>query len=247
MQLNNLDIVILIIVAVSALIALNRGLIKEVLSIVGWVLGTAAVIWLLPVVTPFAQKYIETGWLAGVIAALIILIVFMVSWILLTGNLIGKIRSSKLNGLDRTLGLFFGLARAALLVILFYILISWIIPVDKQSATLQESRYFQLAGKFAAPIEELIPEDTLKIIREKTKAVAIEEPDDQTETQLKADGAGPVKAKDKADIDELFDKLAQPQIKKAKKAAVTTIKENFEGYKDSERGNLDRLIETTVE
>ena len=34
--LNNLDIIILIILGLSALIALSRGLIKEVLSIIGW-------------------------------------------------------------------------------------------------------------------------------------------------------------------------------------------------------------------
>ena len=49
--LNNLDIIILIILGLSALIALSRGLIKEVLSIIGWVLGSAAVIYLLPVFT----------------------------------------------------------------------------------------------------------------------------------------------------------------------------------------------------
>ena len=38
--LNNLDIIILIILGLSALIALSRGLIKEVLSIIGWVLGS---------------------------------------------------------------------------------------------------------------------------------------------------------------------------------------------------------------
>lgn len=242
MQLNNLDIIILIIVAISTLIAWSRGLVKEVLSIIGWVLATAAVIYLLPVVTPFANKYIETGWLAGVIAALVILILFLVCWILLTSNIISKIRSSKLSSLDRTLGLFFGVARAALLVILFYILISWIIPVDKQSDVLTKSKYFQLAGKFAAPIEELIPEDTLKIIREKTKAVAVEEePEEETG---KKPATAPLKAKSS---DDLFERLAQPQIKKVKKEAVVKIKENFEGYKESDRGNLDRLIETTAE
>ncbi|MBR2033272.1 MAG: CvpA family protein, partial [Alphaproteobacteria bacterium] len=37
--LNNLDVIILVITAVSALIALCRGLVKEVLSIVGWILA----------------------------------------------------------------------------------------------------------------------------------------------------------------------------------------------------------------
>ena len=67
--LNNLDIIILIILGLSALIALSRGLIKEVLSIIGWVLGSAAVIYLLPVFTPITKEYISNGMIAGVVTS----------------------------------------------------------------------------------------------------------------------------------------------------------------------------------
>ena len=236
MQLNNLDIVILIVVGISALIALSRGLVKEVLSIIGWVLATLAVIYLLPVLMPFAKQYISSGILAGVTTALCILILFFVVWIYATAGVVGKIRSSKLSGLDRMLGLFFGIVRAMLLVVLFYILISWMIPVDKQSDVLTKSKYFQLAGSFAKPLEDMIPEETLKIIKEKTKQVGEENEKAlaQKEQEEKSDN----------DADELFEKLAQPQIKKAvTEKAKTQIKESFEGYKESERDNLDRLIE----
>ena len=178
-NLNNLDVIILIIIGISALIALSRGLVKEVLSIVGWVLATLSIIYLLPVLMPFAKMYISSGILAGVVTSLIILILFFIGWILLTDKLIGKIRTSKLNGLDRMLGLFFGVVRAFLLVVLFYILVSWMIPADKQSEVLTESKYFQTAGSFAKPLEDLIPEETLELIKE--KAGYEEEGKDQTE------------------------------------------------------------------
>ncbi len=238
-HLNNFDVIILIIVGISALIALSRGLVKEVLSIIGWVLGTVAIIYLLPVLTPFAKLYIESGWLAGVVTSLFILILFLVFWILTTGKIVGKIRSSKLSNVDRILGLFFGIARAFLLIILFYILVSWVIPVDKQSDVLRESKYFQIAGSFAQPIEDLIPESTLQLIREKTKQAGEKvdaEEDKEDERSV-----------DKSDADELFEKLTQPQIKKAVKNKTDKIKENFDGYKASERDNLDRLIENTLE
>lgn len=231
--LNNLDIIILIVVAISALIALSRGLVKEVLSIIGWVLATMAVIYILPAVMPFAKNYISSGIIAGVVSALCILILFFIIWIYTTAGIVGKIRSSKLNGMDRMLGLFFGIARACLLVVLFYILVSWIIPVEKQSDVLTKSKYFQLAGKFAQPLEEMIPEETLKLIKEKTKTMSTDEEEKEDK-----------KSEQTSDADELFEKLAQPKIKKAvKKEAAKTIKENFDGYKESERDNLDRLIE----
>ena len=70
-QLNNLDVIILVVITVSALIALNRGLIKEVLSIVGWFLSTAAIIYLLPICLPFAKKFVASGLFAGIIAGVI--------------------------------------------------------------------------------------------------------------------------------------------------------------------------------
>ena len=151
-DLNNLDIAILVIVLISGLIALNRGLIKEVLSIVGWFLSTAVIVYALPVCLPFAKKYIQNGIIAGIATSLIVFIVFFVIWIYSTSSIIGKIRTSKLNGLDRFLGLFFGVMRAFLLIILVNIMISWIISADNQPEILEKSKYYKIAGNFAKPL-----------------------------------------------------------------------------------------------
>lgn len=226
-ELNNLDIIILIVVAISALIALNRGLIKEVLSIIGWVLATVSIIYLLPVSLPFAKKFISSGIVAGIITSLFIFVLFFIVWIYSTSAIIGKIRTSKLNGIDRFLGLFFGIARAFLLVILFNIMVCWIIPQENQSEVLTGSKYFKLAGSFAKPIEDLIPEETIKLIKEKSQAL---------------DNSKSKEEKEKEETKELFEKLARPQIKKAVKNNMQA--DEVAGYKEAERNDLDRLIES---
>ena len=233
--MNNLDVIILIVVVISALIALNRGLVKEVLSIVGWVLATMAIIYLLPVCLPFTKKFFASGILAGILTALMIFVLFFVIWIYSTSQVIGKIRTSKLNGLDRLLGLFFGVMRAFLRVVLFNIMVSWIIPEDKQAEVLTESKYYQLAGSFAKPLEEMIPQETLDLIKEKTKSLSAEE-DEETEEDEKT--------AEKDEAVELFEKLAQPRIKKAVKDKSRQLKEEITGYHQSERSDLDRLIES---
>lgn len=245
--LNNLDVVILIIVGISALIALSRGLVKEVLSIVGWVLSAAAVIYLLPILNPITLKYVESGWMAGVATSIFILIVFMIVWILTTGNIVNKIRTSKLSSVDRLLGLFFGIVRAFLLVVLMYILVSWMIPEKARPDLLKNSKYFNIAGEFAAPIENLIPKATLDAIREKSSEVGLSLDDDEKDSDLEDKKES--KNKDKSDIDALFEKLAQPQVEKLRedKKKLQKIKEDFEGYNAHERDNLDRLIENTIE
>ncbi|MBQ8436255.1 MAG: CvpA family protein [Alphaproteobacteria bacterium] len=241
--MNNVDVIILILVGLSSLIALSRGLIKEVLSIIGWVLATISIIYLLPVFEPIVDEYIISGWMASVVGAIIILIVFMLIWYFATNGLIKDIRKSRLSTADRVLGLFFGIARAFLLVILFYIMIGWIMPPKTQPEVLQDSKYFQLAGTFAKPIEDLIPEETLVEIRERAKNwTEQDKPKKENKKEKTSDKPGDEAA-------ELFEKLARPQIKKvieeAKKEQENENKDD--GYNNNERENLDRLIENTIE
>ena len=120
--------------------------------------------------------------------------------------------------MDRVLGLFFGLLRAFLLVILLNILIGWIIPPESQPDMFKQSKYFQLAGSFAEPIEKLIPQSA----RDKVHM--------QAGVELNSD------------LDDLFEKLTRPEIKKKKKAEEKEDK--AVGYDKSEQKSLDRLIET---
>ena len=75
--MNNVDIIILILVVLSSLIALSRGLVKEVLSIIGWVFATISIVYLLPIFEPIVDEYLISGWMASVVGSIIILIIFM--------------------------------------------------------------------------------------------------------------------------------------------------------------------------
>lgn len=242
--LNNLDVVILIITAVSALIALWRGFVKEVLSIVGWILAAVLVFWLLPILTPYAQRFIQSAFMAGIVTSLLILIVFYVIWLLTTDKMIGKIRTSKLSALDRILGLLFGVVRAALIVILFNILIGWLLPEESKSGMFADSRYYQLAGRFAEPLENLIPEETIEQIRAKSAEVGLGDLKGMPAAKAEADTAADTQSEDS---DVILEKLIKPQIEKIDIKSDKTKEDNFKGYPESETNSLDRLVETTAE
>ena len=228
-NLNNLDFVILGIVIVSSLIALNRGLIKEVLSIIGWVLSTVVIIYALPVCLPFAKKYIDSGIVAGIATSLVLFVLFFIIWIYTTSSIVGKIRTSKLNGLDRFLGLFFGIMRAFLLIVLFNIMINWIIPSDKQPELLEKSKYYKVAGAFAKPLEDMIPQETLKLIKDQT--ISFNSTSDREKESKE----------EKDDTLVLYEKLSQPKVKREEKEKKQEVSR---GYKENEREDLERLIES---
>ena len=117
--------------------------------------------------------------------------------------------------------------------------------------TFKNSRYFQLAGEFAQPIENLIPRETLDTIRNKAKEVGgkSDEKDDNTAEKDKAFDAEEEKETPSKGNEDLFEKLAQPQVKSkaADKKKAAKIEENFDGYNVHERDNLDRLIENSLD
>lgn len=247
-QLNNLDVVFLVIVGVSALVAIARGVTKELLSITGWILAAVSVYYLLPVVDPIMQKYIASEVLSNLVSGMVILILFCIFWVLAVDKISTQIRFSKLSSLDRILGFIFGIFRGVIIVILLQIMISSLIPEESQKGVFAESRYFKLAGDAAGPIKSLIPEKWFEDLKAKGEGLGLgadkteeksednKSKDKNTEAQSKAvdiDAAGDVLKKSG---EELFNKLVQPKVEGEAKA-------QDEGYKKDETSDFDKLMD----
>lgn len=248
-QLNNLDVVFLVIVGVSALVAIARGVTKELLSIIGWVLAGVSVYYLLPVVDPIMKKYIASEVLSGLVSGMVILIMFCIFWVLAADKISTQIRFSKLSALDRILGFIFGIFRGVVIVILLQIMISSLIPEESQKGVFAESRYFKLAGDAAGPIKGLIPEKWFDDLKAKGEALGVvaaktdekvdeekakdEEPSSAEKLNKATDAASDVLKKSG---EELFNKLVQPKVEGEAEAKE-------EGYKKDETSDLDKLMD----
>lgn len=255
-QLNNLDVVFLVIVGVSALVAIARGVTKELLSITGWILAAVSVYYLLPVVDPIMKKYIASEVLSSLVSGMVILIMFCIFWVLAADKISTQIRFSKLSSLDRILGFIFGIFRGVIIVILLQIMISSLIPEESQKGVFAESRYFKLAGDASGPIKSLIPEKWFDDLKAKGESLGFgaAKTDEAEADKAKDDAAKDDAAKDEnsseskvnaADVagdvlkksgEELFNKLVQPKVEGEAKA-------EDEGYKKDETSDLDKLMD----
>lgn len=119
------DAAVLAVILLSAVLAYSRGLVREMLSILGWIIAAVVGFTFAPAVEPLMREIpvlrdiigqnCELGVLAGFAAvfaaALIVVSIF-------TPLLSGAVQNSALGPVDAGLGLLFGVARGVLLVII---------------------------------------------------------------------------------------------------------------------------------
>ncbi|HWA44668.1 MAG TPA: CvpA family protein [Hypericibacter adhaerens] len=160
--MTSADLIIIAILALSALLAFMRGFVREVLSIGAWVGAALATIYGFPIAQPFARKYIEVALFADIAAGVAIFVVALIVLTVLSHALSRNVRDSALGAVDRSLGLLFGLVRGAVLVCLAYLVMAWAIPQEDRPVWVAQSRTLPLVQQGAGLLLKILPESALK-------------------------------------------------------------------------------------
>ncbi len=157
-----LDIVVLAVVLLSALLAFVRGFTREIFSLLAWI-GGAAAAWLsLPWTEPYAREIVDDALAARIIAAVAVFIAVLFAVTLIGLPITGRIRESGLRALDRTLGGLFGVARGAVLVVLFYVVLLAFYPKDSRIAWLEGAISTPYLVRGAAIAERVLPKGMVR-------------------------------------------------------------------------------------
>src|SRR5215467_5289900 len=124
-----LDIVLIVVMFISGLLAMVRGLIREFLSIAGWGASAGAAFFAYAKLLPAAKAYLNNDdylAIAATIAGAFIGTLIIVS--IITVKISDKSLDSRIGALDRTLGFMFGLARGLLIVVVMFAFYDWFQP-----------------------------------------------------------------------------------------------------------------------
>ncbi len=139
MEIASVDMGIVGIIAVSALISLIRGFVKEAMSLVIWVIAFAVA---MNFKEPLAEHLVSFIGLASIRQLVAWGGLFVGSLLLgsMVNFLLGKLVSSTgLSGTDRTLGLVFGIFRGLLIVLALVIILPQAVPVDQDPWWMESS------------------------------------------------------------------------------------------------------------
>ncbi|SRR6056297_1334124 len=134
--LTYLDIALIAIAVLSGLLAMYRGLTREVLSILSWIVAAGAVAYFVlyqrPVAEDIAQQVGAPVQIAQVAVGALIFVIVLVVVHLITSRISDGILDSNVGMIDRLLGLAFGVARGFILIVIPFMLYENFFPEPKQ-------------------------------------------------------------------------------------------------------------------
>ena len=146
MDINWLDIILLSSMLISGLLALTQGFIKEVLSLIGWVISFISVTILMPEAGKFLKPFIESEALSDLITIVLIFIVTLLIWRVISLMIIKLFKVTSINYIDRILGFIFGILRVYILLLITFAIL--ILPLDNAD------RPNYIKSSFVSPIIE---------------------------------------------------------------------------------------------
>jgi len=218
LPVNAFDLGVVVIIGLAALVGLASGFIKGGLYLVSWAGAGFATLYGFPYARPYANDFIKTPWLADLAAGIA---VFLIALIVLTliSSLIGSwVRNSRLNAVDRSLGMFAGVIAAIVILCGAYTLLGGIWPEDRRPAWVKDARSIPLLEEGGQKLRGLIPGESASLGEK-----ALRDAQDRATKAM--------------DAQETLRNFLEPTPKPVKKGTADGA------YSESERREMERLIE----
>jgi membrane protein required for colicin V production len=145
--LSYLDAGLIVIVLLSGLVAMYRGLTREVLSILSWVVAAGAVLYFVKYHRGLAEELakqfanpVQTShiYIAQVAAGGLIFLVVLIIVHLVTARVADTVLDSRIGPIDRVLGLAFGVVRGFVLVLIPYMFVVSFMCKDSTTRALSQ-------------------------------------------------------------------------------------------------------------
>lgn len=128
MPITLFDILVVVVILVSAILAMIRGFVREVLSVTTWVAAAAAAYFFHRPFVPLIEPYIDSHTIAVIAAAAGVFAVTLIIGSYITMKISDFVIDSRAGLLDRSLGLVFGAVRGVLLLVIALLFFDWLVP-----------------------------------------------------------------------------------------------------------------------
>ncbi len=187
MPLTVLDIVVIVVVLVSATLAMVRGFVREVLSVASWLAAAAGAYFFYKPVVPLVQPYIESTTVATIVAAALVFFIVLIIASYVTTKISDFVIDSRVGAIDRGLGFLFGAARGLLLLVIALLFFGWLVQTPPQWVA--DARSKPLLDDLGEKLMAALPDDLEAALQNRFGHPA-ESPPGGDSTPPPEDGAG---------------------------------------------------------
>jgi membrane protein required for colicin V production len=193
MPITLLDVILIGVMLISAILAMIRGFMREVLSIAAWAIAALVTLYAYGKLLPLAKGYVNNDIIAavGVVAGTFLLTLLVVS--VATVRFSDMVLDSRVGALDRTLGFLFGLARGLIIVVVAFLFFVWLVPSKTQPSWVANAKSKVVLQSTGDWLMSMLPDDPESTILKRFKKPLPEDSDqpDQPPGQRGALGAAP--------------------------------------------------------
>jgi len=144
---------------ISALLAMIRGFMREVLSIAAWLIAALVTLYSFSKLLPVAKTYFNNDIVAYavVIGGTFLGTLLVVS--VITVRFSDMVLDSRVGALDRTMGFLFGLARGLVIVVVAFLFFAWLVPDRSQPEWVRSAKSRVVLQGTGDWLMSMLPED----------------------------------------------------------------------------------------
>ncbi len=161
-----------VVILISAILAYSRGLVREILSIAGWIAAAVVAYFLTPQVVPLVKEIPVVSDIIGTSCILSLIVafalVFAVALIVVsifTPLFSGMVQRSAIGAVDQGFGFLFGVARGLLLVLIALILYDNIFPEGDRLEMVENSKSREILAQSQGRLAEMAPTEVPEWLR----------------------------------------------------------------------------------
>jgi membrane protein required for colicin V production len=177
MPITLLDVILIGVMLISAILAMIRGFMREVLSIAAWAIAALVTLYAYGKLLPIAKGYVNNDIIAAVavVAGTFLLTLLVVS--VATVRFSDMVLDSRVGALDRTLGFLFGLARGLIIVVVAFLFFVWLVPSKTQPSWVANAKSKVVLQSTGDWLMSMLPDDPESTILKRFKKPLPEDSD----------------------------------------------------------------------
>src|ERR1700722_3996079 len=155
------DVLVVVTVILSAVLAAYRGFVNESLSIVAWAAAAFATLYFAPAVVPFVRAHMSAPLVGTIVAYVGIFVAVLLPLSFMTHRFSQSVQNSPVGVIDGVLGAIFGVIRGFAVLGIAYIVFSLFVPVHSHPRWLREASLLPLIRDLSPILLSLVHDQHL--------------------------------------------------------------------------------------